>query len=270
MSYRKIASFPLVWAAIFVALALVIPAESRQTLFVAQSALSKTLATVGCFVAAYAFERGAYMRRAWSFNAWCYMLLLLRDVGTNAFAPDAAIFGIKNVAITGTLVFVANIASCIGTAMMARAWSTAGLALPGHVLARLATMLCAILLAVGISGSDLLVDSRALFGGDLASMHSVGSDLGDIFGLALIAPVLLTAIAMRGGILTWPWALMTASLIFWLLYDAASIIEHSMPGHAVAARVVRETFRALACATEFAGGLAQQRVLAVSVTAEDE
>jgi hypothetical protein len=146
-------------------------------------------------------------------------------------------------------------------ALLARAWSIAGLELPGSKAARILVMLVAAGLAVGISGSDLLVDSRALLGGDLGSMHSVGSDLGDIFGLALIAPVLLTAIAMRGGVLTWPWALLTASLIFWLLYDAVSVIEHSLPGHEVAARVVRETFRALACAAEFAAGLAQRRVL---------
>jgi hypothetical protein len=75
--------------------------------------------------------------------------------------------------------------------------------------------------------------------------------------------VLLTAIAMRGGVLTWPWALMTASLILWLLYDAVSILEHALPGHD-AARIARETCRALACATEFAGGLAQARVLSVA------
>ena len=71
------------------------------------------------------------MRRAWSFNAWCYLLLLLRDVAINTFAPETTLFGIKNVALAGALVFVANIASCVGTAMMARAWSvTAGLVLP--------------------------------------------------------------------------------------------------------------------------------------------
>jgi hypothetical protein len=269
MSYRKIAVFPLIWAAFFIALAVVVPADARKALFITQTDLSKGLATVGCFIAAYAFERGAYMRRAWSFNAWCYLLLLLRDLAINTFPPDATLFGMKNVALAGGLVFVANIASCVGTAMMARAWTTAGLVLPGSLSARIGVVAVAILLAIGISGSDLLVDGRALLGGDLASMHSVASDLGDIIGLALIAPVLLTAIAMRGGVLTWPWAFMTVSLVCWLLYDAISIIEHFLPGHEVAARVVRESFRTLACATECAAGLLQQRVITAPIDAED-
>jgi hypothetical protein len=269
MSYRKITAFPLAWAALFVALVFVIPAESRKSLFLAQNELSKALATVGCFIAAYAFERGAYMRRAWSFNAWCYLLLLSRDLTNNLVAPDAVFLGMKVVAILGGVVFAANLSSCIGVALLARAWSIAGLELPGSRISRYAVMLVAALLAIGISGSDLLRDSHKLVGGDLAAMHHVMSDLGDIFGLALIAPVLLTAIAMRGGVLTWPWALLTASLVFWLLYDAVSIIEDSLPGHETAARVVRETFRALACATEFAAGLAQRRVLTAKTAPEE-
>ncbi len=269
MSHRRIASFPLVWAAAFVALVLVLPSDSRTGVFLAQNELSKGLATVGCFVAAYTFERGAYMRRAWSFNAWCYLLLLSRDLTTNLVGPDAVFLGIKVVAILGGVVFAANLSSCIGVALLARAWSIAGLELPGSRTSRYAVMLVAAMLAVGISGSDLVHDSHKLFAGDLASMHHVVSDLGDIFGLALIAPVLLTAIAMRGGVLTWPWALLTASLVFWLLYDAISLIEESLPGHETAARVVRETFRALACATEFAAGLAQRRVLIAPADADE-
>lgn len=269
MSYRKIAAFPVVWAAVFIGLIFVFPEESRPTLFLAQGECSKALATVGCFLAAYTFEKGAYLRRAWSLNAWCYLLLFSRDIVIHVIAPGAGAMGDRIVALTGILVFAANVSSCIGAALMARAWSIAGLELPGSKGARIAVMMVAALMAVGISGSDLLVNSKALFGGNLASLHSVASDLGDIFGLALIAPVLLTAIAMRGGVLTWPWALMTASLIFWLLYDAASIIEHSLPGHAMAARATRETFRALACATEFAAGVAQRRVLTEPATPDD-
>jgi hypothetical protein len=95
----------------------------------------------------------------------------------------------------------------------------------------------------------------------MSSLHGVGSDLGDILGLCLIAPVLLTAIAMRGGILKWTWGLLTASLLFWLLYDCASTIDHFVTGHVAAIVMVRESFRALACVAEFSAGLAQRRAI---------
>jgi hypothetical protein len=269
MTYRKIAALPLVWTALFVAIVLSVPPEARKGVFLAQNELSKGLATMGCFAAAYAFQRGDYMRRAWQFNAWCYLLLLSRDLSMNVLAPDSVFLGVNLVGIEGFGVFLANVASCIGTALLARAWSTAGLELPGTKASRVGMMLAGAIIAVAISGSDLLTDTRALFAGDVGAAHSVASDLGDIFGLALIAPVLLTAIAMRGGVLTWPWALLTASLVFWLLYDAVSVIEHFLPGHAAAARVVRETARALACATECAAGFAQRRVVAAPA-AQDE
>ena len=36
-----------------------------------------------------------------------------------------------------------------------------------------------------------------------------------------------TAIALRGGLLRWPWALFTASMLSWLFYDAASTLGHT-------------------------------------------
>jgi hypothetical protein len=210
------------------------------------------------------------MRRAWALNGWCYLLLLSKDLASHVAAPDTMVLGMRLIGVEGLAVFLANMSSVVGTAFLARAWATAGLELPGTKAARFGMMLAGAVIAVGISGSDLLADSRVLLSGDVSSAHSVASDLGDIFGLALIAPVLLTAIAMRGGVLTWPWALLTASLIFWLLYDAVSIIEHMLPGHEVAVHVVRETARALACATECAAGFAQRRVVAAPLDAAEE
>jgi hypothetical protein len=79
---------------------------------------------------------------------------------------------------------------------------------------------------------------------------------------------------MRGGVLKWPWGLLTASLLFWLCYDGVATLEHlsnyladhGLPVRANAAtmKLLREAFRALACVSEFSAGLAQRR----TVTAE--
>jgi hypothetical protein len=201
------------------------------------------------------------MRRAWLIEGVCYLLLLGRDLVRQAIGFEGSVFGVSMHAISGGIVFVANTCSVVGTFYLARAWSTAGLELPGSRATRYSLVAGAAVLALCISGSDLYVDGSAVLRGDMSSLHGVGSDLGDILGLCLIAPVLLTAIAMRGGVLKWTWGLLTASLLFWLLYDCASTIDHFVTGHVAAIVMVRETFRALACVAEFSAGLAQRRAI---------
>jgi len=43
-----------------------------------------------------------------------------------------------------------------------------------------------------------------------------------------MGPVLVTAIAMRGGLLVWPWTLLTVSSIAWLFFDAVQLLPASM------------------------------------------
>jgi hypothetical protein len=250
-----------VWAAAFVAVLLLVPTDTRAGVYLFENESSKALAAIGGFTAAYTFERGAYMRRAWSLNAACYLVLLSRDLIRRVVGFEGSAFGISMHAISGGLVVVANASAVIGTFLLARAWTTAGLELPGSRATRYSVVAAAALLAVGICGSDLYVDGSAVLQGDMSSLHGVGSDIGDIISLCLIAPVLLTAIATRGGILKWTWGLLTASLIFWLLYDCASTIDHFVTGHDDTITLVRETFRALACVCEFSAGLAQRRAI---------
>ena len=206
------------------------------------------------------------MRRAWSYNAWCYLLLLTRDVVTAFIAPGTPILtalpGHMTIELVeGNLALFANISSAWGCWLLARAWQIAGLDYPGSRAGKVALVLAVAAFAFGVSGTDLLADGSVLLSGDLGALHSVASDLGDIFSLCLLAPMILTAIAMTGGSLRWPWGLLTASLVFWLFYDATSTLDHILPGHEAATRLAREVFRALACACECAAGLAQRRVV---------
>jgi hypothetical protein len=86
--------------------------------------------------------------------------------------------------------------------------------------------------------------------------------VGDIFSLALIVPVLLTTLALRGGLLSWPWGLMTASQFGWLLYDASATLRLFVVIEPATATMWSEMFRALACTYCFAAGLAQRAVSA--------
>ncbi len=182
--------------------------------------LTKVLALIGSAAAALAFDRGDYLRRAWLFTGGCYAFLLLRDL--TLLHGAGGVRGRRIEYLRSGIIVLANASALIGTVMIARAWHVAGLEPPGSALSRRSAFLIAIALAVILIGPSLVVDGRGLRHGDATSIIAVASDLADALGLCLIGPVLMTALALRGGILLWPWALFTASMVSWMFYDAAS------------------------------------------------
>jgi nicotinic acid phosphoribosyltransferase len=59
----------------------------------------------------------------------------------------------------------------------------------------------------------------------------------------------------------WPWALLTASNVAWLLYDALDVLGPALGFDARATRTSTELFRALGCTLGFTAGLAQRAVV---------
>jgi hypothetical protein len=225
--------------------------------------LLKALALIGCWAAAAAFERGDYLRRAWFLSGLCYFLLLVRDVAIGAWtpwAPGPYLFGVRTEIVESVLVFVANFVAVWGTVMLARAWQVAGLGEADSALRRRALFIVAFVIALVVVGSNVHTDVMALMGGNLNALVILASDVGDVVSLALIAPVLLTALALRGGLLLWPWALITVSMVGWLFYDASTSVGHVLRGNE-SLRVTGEIFRSFACSFGFIAGLAQRFVL---------
>jgi hypothetical protein len=271
MKYRLLALFPLAFAGAFAAVALgalgalgTVQGEALTSVLTAENEAGKLIAFVGCFAAALAFERGDYLQRAWFTNGACYLLLLAGDAtGVPSLAGRLSIHQLG--LAQGTLAVVANAASVVGTWMLARAWSVAGFEDEEDAEARARRRMLfagAAVLSLAITGWSLVHDARALVGGDLASSVSIASDLGDTICLALVAPVMMTALALRGGLLRWPWGLLAASGVAWLVFDAASgIVDASHVGSA-GWRVATEGCRALACAWVFSAGMAQRMVVA--------
>jgi hypothetical protein len=218
----------------------------------------KMLCVAGAVAAAMAFERGDYLRVAWLFLAVCEALLLTRDVtliqGFAAQTPGAGL-----VIARGVLVIAANAAAVVGTGMLARAWSVAGLddaQASGKRAALFAATLAAALL---IEGWPLIEHAHRLLAGDLSALVELASDVGDAICFALVLPVLQTALAMRGGALLWPWALLTLGGLCWILYDVAygaTFARHVVD--VTGLRVGAEALRALGTTFTAAAGLAQR------------
>jgi hypothetical protein len=154
----------------------------------------------------------------------------------------------------------------VGAWTLARAWTVAGLEHPGPKGARRAVLALAIVVALAFAGPTLVVDVRDIVLGPRADFDSIASDLGDILSLPLIAPVALTALAVREGTLRWTWMLLTSSLVAWLLYDAIYTLPDYFSVSPVGYRLVSEQFHILAGAFAGVAGFTQR----MAVTDDDD
>jgi hypothetical protein len=259
MKFRSFAAFPVGFAVVFAVAALLAGGDGLGSVLATENEVGKVLALVGCFAAALAFEEGDYLRRAWFYSGLCYLLLLLGDVaGIPLLATRLSTHEVD--LVEGSFAVLGNATSVVGTWMLARAWTVAGLDDDDDASRTRGRLLFAAAAAVSlaITGWPLVHDVGALAAGDLGASVNIASDLGDTICLALVAPVMHTALAMRGGMLRWPWGLLTFSGIAWIAYDAASGAVELF--HVEQARwlIVTEALRGLACAFFFSAGMAQR------------
>jgi hypothetical protein len=253
---------PLLFAGVFLALELVAPGHAATVAIMrTENEAGKALCLAGTIAAALAFGRGDYLRSAWLFQAACQLGLLLADA-TLIPSPTGGIQVASLDALRGALVVSANVAGVVGTAMLARAWSVAGFVGEGLQWRRALLFVAGLGIALLIEGWPLVEDARRLLAGHPGALVGMASDLADVICFALVVPVLQTAVALRGGALLWPWALLTLSGFFWILYDVAfgAVLARNAAG-AIPLEMGAEGLRALATMFTAAAGLAQRRVV---------
>jgi hypothetical protein len=261
MKYRIAALIPILCAGIVAAVEFSSPTtEALRALWKFQVPAVKLLGFAGCMLAASRFSRGDYLRRAWFFTGMCYFLLLTKDVffGAGSHFQQPHTFSLTVQYARGGITLLANFSNIYGTWLLARTWRVAGIALPGSDRGRLALMLAAVVVSLSIAGQATWVDVSSVVRGDMGELVGVASDVGDIVSLVLLAPVMLTAIALRGGLLWWPWALLTLSNMGWLLYDGTATFGHFIGAEPIQLRALEEIFRAMACTAALGAGLAQR------------
>jgi hypothetical protein len=263
MRYRALAVFPLVWAAAFVLGYRMFEGRPELSAFVrGEIELVKALGLLGCWSAAFAFERTAYLRKAWILIGCLFAFLLPRDLTVLVPEPFEALLGPRGVALSrAVLVVTANVLFATGTWMLARTWKVAALSLPGSRRNQWLVLAAVVALALTFAGPGVVGSLQRMTRGDADAVAGVASSLGDAFALCFIGPLLLTALALRGGAMGWPWALLVASNLAWLFYDAAVVSGPLFGAGASTVRLWAELFRALACAYAFSAGLAQRAVL---------
>lgn len=222
----------------------------------AEVGLAEAAATLGCFVAATSFEWRDHLARAWALQGLMYSLLLVRCLGL-AFGfltgSPAAVLS------DGVLTSIANIGGIFSTWMLARTGSIAGIDVAISPLHRRAAWAVAMVVAVTASGPGLVMAVPKLAAGNPAALVSIASRTGDIFSFVLIAPLLLTTLALRQGLLVWPWALLTASGLCWLGADFANAAFLHLPNDQVGP--LFDIFRFPACLFVLTAGIAQRWVV---------
>jgi hypothetical protein len=260
MRFRWLAVFPLLYAAVFIAVAGWLGSDPQALAhFVpGQRILVRILAVAGSFMAVSVFERGDHLRRAWLWLGWGAVAILLRDLLRLLPAFQAGHAGVAAQAMLQALGVLSNLALLAGVWELARSWKMAAIELPGGRSGVIAVAFVTAVLAVAVAGPGALQSARALVGGDWGSLILLVSAVVDIITLCLITPLLLTTVSLRGGLFSWPWGLVTASQICWLLYDAAgTLAPHLAPGGVP----VAEVFRGMAEGYLFAAGMAQSLVI---------
>lgn len=258
MPFRKLLVFPLLWGALFLVLSAVLWGTSAYPPFLrTEIELVKVLAAAGGFAAALAHRRGDYLRRAWFLVGLSTCFFLVRDLTIAPFGFEA-MGETPLLALRAVLVFLGNLVMVVGVFMLARIWRVAGLTLPGRPRGQLAVVLVAAAFALALAGPGVVTYGARLLAGDLSAAAGVASALGDTATLLLIAPLLLTALALRGGMFAWPWALLTLSCVAWLFYDAFSTLGPALGLGADATRTGAELCRALGSTWACSAGLAQR------------
>ncbi len=260
MKFRWLVVIPIAGALLFLVLDTLLAGSGTHATFRrVEMELVKSASLAGSLAAAFAFGRGEYLRTAWLFVSGCMFLLLTRDL-------IGAIPGVEwnqggTRWLLGAFSVLANLSQVIGTWMLARAWHRAGMGFPGPFVAKAAVFSAAILLAGAFGGPPLVTHAGRIASGDGAAVTMFASGVGDIVSLCLIAPLLLTAVALRGGLLGWPWALLTVSYLMWLGYDASHVLGPALGAEAATVSTVNETFRTLGCLFGMSAGLAQRFVV---------
>ncbi len=231
------------------------PADLRWPLVDGIVRACKVVGLFGCLVGALSFGFHQHLFRGWALVAASYALLVLRD---------AVIYGHLIVdegrRIEAGFVLSADVLGVLGAWMMARAWYVGGLELPGTRTTRRLVRAVAAAMAVSITLPAVWIHVPQLVTGPPHAIMGLANALADAISISLLAPVLLTALALRGAAIAWPWALLTASLFGWLCYDATFSLSASHDSSG-AFRALGEAFHALACVGCGVAGIAQRLVV---------
>lgn len=262
MTFRLIAALAAVCVAVFaVADSLFFGAldSGARTLYNA-SARTLLLALVAAAAALAASRFGwtrEYVGRAWTLFAVAYGVLTAGEV-LRRFFTNASL-------ASEICIVVANLAIIAAYVVTARSFKAAGLDFGGSRMKTMIATGISLVIALLLCHQSIIGGFAALRAGSFTPSDLV-SPLADVVTFALVAPLLLTAFALRGGQQFWMFALLTIGTVGWMINQGTgTLFELAGGASAEALRAGRMTGFAMACifiaAAAFTQWLAAQRTL---------
>ncbi len=268
MKLKILLAFPIIWLCIFLAVDLNLynHPDATKIFHRIQIVLTKLVWLAGALSVGLKLKPGEYLRRAWLIFSLTPFIFLVFDA--LLLVPSDWLPEEQSAIVQGILSLLANLLSTIAIAMLAFAWKVADIELPGPKWSQMAIRVVAFILALLLVGPGVinslervLAGQILLLDGQANSLDALASAFGDFFALILLAPLVLTALALRGGKLCWTWLFLILSTIIWLVGDLfyASCVDLNIEPRLML--TIIETFRCLASAYAFAAASAQKMVV---------
>lgn len=251
---KRLAFVPLVLA-LFCAAALLLgpqlASHYQRSLLVAVSLVTG----VSALVTAFRFSSGDRLLTSWMLLGGAYLIsgfrhgarLLSSTVSPSLALPELA---------GNVLVIAQNLLIALSLLLFVLAWHATGLAMPGSRIAQIGSIVAGIAIAIVVGGYPL---AQGLANAGTSSVMVI-STFGDMIGIALIVPLALPALAMRGGLLMHTWVYLAASEVAWLLYDIWWALQPKLALGRTGSTTL-EAIRIVAIAFAFAASVAQRRAL---------
>ena len=217
------------------------------------SLVSNGLAAVGAVIGIIVLDPGDYLRRAWIANAVAYGLFFVAALLRQPALAEWIVWWRVGMVIAG------NVGAVVAVLLFARVYRETGLPQPRAPWIWVATTV----FAFASAGIPVYENLRALVAGTGSplSVMGIASSIGDAIVLVLVAPLVITAFALRGGKLAQLFWYVGASAAAWLLVDAQDTVVfwlHPDDHTHTMLLVAVEPFRQAACALLFAAALTQR------------
>jgi hypothetical protein len=232
---------------------LVTPQQSALVFYRSLLLAAVTVATIGAFSAARSFERGDALFTTWAVLAAGYLLLFIRYV--LRLLVTLNIIQLPTM-LDRALLILHNIAVPVALWLFVRTWRRTGLAGPMSSGASIAATLAGIVVAIAVGAYPVL---NGMHNTDPAVLIST---LGDMVSIALIVPLLLPALGMRGGLLMYTWLYLAVAQIVWLMYDVWAVTRTSSNLTAPWTLALDQALRAVAIMYILSAAAAQRRAIA--------
>jgi hypothetical protein len=211
------------------------------------------VATAGSIAAARTFQPGDGLFTTWACLASGYVLLTVRYVVRLLVTLHVMQLPVM---FDRVVLIIHNAAVPIALWLFVRSWRKTGLTGSMSRGAMIASTIGGIVVALAIGAFPVI---RGLNNTDPALLVST---LGDMVSIALIVPLLLPALDLRGGLLMYTWLYLAVAQVVWLMYDIWSVSRTSIGVPTAWGLAIDQALRVVALLYIFSAAAAQRRAFA--------